>query len=133
MIQIEELTPGGRRVKALSPSPVIDLRNTLAGEARATRTRQLATPSWLSTRTKPIIERRAGPFAPSPRPWSASSIWSLLPRREGSVFSPAPCAGAVAKQAARCGDASRSRGAAESHARTRLVDHDAWRMRPRRP
>jgi hypothetical protein len=61
MIQIEELTPGGRRAKALSPSPVIDLRNTLAGEARTTRTRQLATPSWLSTRTKPIIERRAPP------------------------------------------------------------------------
>jgi hypothetical protein len=48
-------------VKALSPSAFIDPRDTLAGEARATRVRQLATPSWLSTRTKPVIERRAAP------------------------------------------------------------------------
>ena len=55
MIKVEELTPGA---KALSPSAVIDLRNTLAGEARAARVRQLATPSWLSTRTKPIVGAR---------------------------------------------------------------------------
>lgn len=40
-------------MKALSPSVVVGRRNALTGEARATRVRQLATPSWLSTRTTP--------------------------------------------------------------------------------
>jgi hypothetical protein len=45
MIEVEELTRrrGGRAV--------IGLRDTLAAEARVTRVRQLATPSWLSSRT----------------------------------------------------------------------------------
>jgi ABC-type multidrug transport system ATPase subunit len=33
-----------------SPSAVIGLREALTGNSRATRVRQLATPSWLSTR-----------------------------------------------------------------------------------
>jgi hypothetical protein len=48
-------------VKALSPSAVIGLRDTLAGAAQAMRVRQLATPSWLSTRPKPAVERRTPP------------------------------------------------------------------------
>jgi hypothetical protein len=45
-------------VKAPRPSAVIGLRDVQTGDARATRVRQLATPSWLSTRPKPVIERR---------------------------------------------------------------------------
>ena len=37
-------------MKALGSSAVIGLRDVLTGEARATRVRRLATPSWLSTR-----------------------------------------------------------------------------------
>jgi hypothetical protein len=50
-------------VKAPSPSAVIGLREALTGEARATRVRALATPSWLATRTRPVF--RAARGAPS--------------------------------------------------------------------
>ena len=43
------------------PSAVIGLRDAQTGDARATRVRQLATPSWLSTRPKPVIRRLAAP------------------------------------------------------------------------
>jgi hypothetical protein len=46
-------------VKALSPSAAITLRDLLTGESRATRVRRLATPSWLSTRAKRVVVRRA--------------------------------------------------------------------------
>ena len=41
------------------PAAVIGLRDAQTGTARATRVRQLATPSWLSTRPKPVIRRLA--------------------------------------------------------------------------
>jgi hypothetical protein len=52
---------GGRLVNAPGPSAVVGLRDAQTGDARATRVRQLATPSWLSTRLKPVIRRRAAP------------------------------------------------------------------------
>ena len=48
-------------MKAPRPSAVIGLRDAQTGDARATRVRQLATPSWLSTRPEPVIQRRAAP------------------------------------------------------------------------
>ena len=42
-------------MKAPRPSAVIGLRDAQTGDARATRVRQLATPSRLSTRPKPVI------------------------------------------------------------------------------
>jgi hypothetical protein len=48
-------------VKALSQLAVIGLWDAQTGEARAMRIRQLSTPSWLSTRPKPVVERRAEP------------------------------------------------------------------------
>ena len=46
---------------APTPSAVLGLRDAQTGNARATRVRQLATPSWLSTRPKPVIRRLAAP------------------------------------------------------------------------
>jgi hypothetical protein len=59
-------------VKALSPVAVIGLWDAQAGAARAMRIRQLSTPSWLSTRPKPVVERRAEPVrtAASVTGWS---------------------------------------------------------------
>jgi len=88
-------------VRALSPSAVIGLQDALAGEAQATRVRQLATPSWLSTRRR--AGRRPGarrPFPLFPRP-PHDSVSNLEPATAtGSVgfFSLALCAGAVVKQ-----------------------------------
>ena len=48
-------------MKTSSPSAIIGLRDAQTGDARATRDRQLATPSWLSTRPEPVIQRRAAP------------------------------------------------------------------------
>jgi hypothetical protein len=53
-------------MNALSPSAAIRLRDALTGEARATRVRQLAAPSWLSPRAKPVVERRAAPVPAAP-------------------------------------------------------------------
>ena len=39
-------------MKSPSPSAIIGQRDAQTGDARATRARQLATPSWLSTRPK---------------------------------------------------------------------------------
>ena len=64
---------------ALSSSAVIGLRDALTGEARATRVRQLATPSWLSTRAKPVVERRAAPVPASPEAVVRSSVINLEP------------------------------------------------------
>ena len=50
-------------MKTPSPSAIIGLRDAQTGAARATRARQLATPSWLSTRPEPVIQRRAAPSA----------------------------------------------------------------------
>ena len=80
---------GGDLVNVPSPAAVIGLRDALTGEARATRLRQLTAPSWLSTRTKPVVERRAAP-APAARETvvrTASSTWSPLPRPEVVGFS----------------------------------------------
>jgi hypothetical protein len=65
-------------VSSLSPSAVIGLRDTLTGEPRATRVRQLATPTWLSTRAEPVVDRRAAPVPLLPRP-SHDSINNLEP------------------------------------------------------
>jgi hypothetical protein len=75
-------------VKALSPSAVIGLRDALTGDARATRVRQLATPSWLATRAKRVVERRAAPVPAAHEAVvkTASSTWSPLPRPEVAGF-----------------------------------------------
>jgi hypothetical protein len=79
-------------VSALSPSAVIGLREALTGEARAKRARQLATPSWLSTRAKPVVERRP-PFSMLTRPSSRQRQPGARYRgRKFSIFlACAPC------------------------------------------
>ena len=76
-------------MKTPSPSAIIGLRDAQTGDARATRARQLATPSWLSTRPKPVIYRRAAPAraARETAARTASSTWSSLPRPEVLGFS----------------------------------------------
>jgi hypothetical protein len=78
------------------PAAVIGLRDAQTGTARATRVRQLATPSWLSTRPKPVIQRRAAPDrdARETVARTASSTWSSLRARKFSVVSLALRAGA---------------------------------------
>jgi hypothetical protein len=133
-------------VTALSPSAAIGLRDALTGEARATRVRQLATPSWLSTRQ---AGRRAARGASSAAPASAvrtaSSTWSALPRPEVVGFSrlrsrwcrreqddfvvravslrtTAPSAGSLRERGEGRRDLAR---AAEFHAPNGHADHDA--------
>jgi len=79
------------------PAAVIGLRDAQTGTARATRVRQLATPSWLSTRPKPVIQRRAAPDrdARETVARTASSTWSSLLRPEVLGFlacAPGRCA-----------------------------------------
>jgi hypothetical protein len=76
---------GGRPVMGPGPSAVIDLRDAQTGDARATRVRQLATPSWLSTRPKPTVQRHAA-LARETVARTASSTWSSPPRPEDSRF-----------------------------------------------
>src|SRR4051794_4882836 len=65
------------------------MRDVLTSEARATRVRRLATPSWLSTRTKPVVEPRAGPVSAATAAVvrTASPTWSPLPRPDVFGFS----------------------------------------------
>jgi hypothetical protein len=85
---------GGRLMKGPRPSADIGLRDAQTSDARATRVRQLATPSWLSTRPKPVIQRRAAPAhaARETVARTASSTWSSYRGRKFSVFlACAPC------------------------------------------
>ena len=72
-------------MKAPRPSAVIGLRDAQTGDARATRDRQLATPSWLSTRPEPVIQRRAAP-ARAAREHSVINL-ELATAAEALVFS----------------------------------------------
>ena len=81
-------------MKAFSPLAAIGLWDPQAGEARAMRIRQLATPSWLSTRPNPLIEQRAAPVRTARETVvrTAPSTWSPLRGRKYSVFlARAPC------------------------------------------
>ena len=55
-------------MKAPSPSAIIGLRDAQTGDARATRARQLATPSWLSTRPSRSSNGALRPLALLARP-----------------------------------------------------------------
>ena len=50
LVGLTEPDSGQARILGGRPSAVIGLRDAQTGDARATRVRQLATPSWLSTR-----------------------------------------------------------------------------------
>lgn len=65
-------------MKTPSPSAIIGQRDAQTGDARATRARQLATPSWLSTRPKPVIHRRATPACAARETVAKNSVINIM-------------------------------------------------------
>jgi hypothetical protein len=86
-------------VKALSPSAAIRVRDALTGDTHAVRVRQLATPPWLSTRVKTVLERHAAPSALSQGGRQGSAINpEPAPRPEVIGFLACAPSGVVVKQ-----------------------------------